>query len=398
MKNYPLNSQYLQNGAYGSSLPRETKDINQIYPRNHYMTPNDKKYLDYSIKELRTDIKRMSDNLKDISQKTNEFINNKTNNLKNFRSYSTNYIQRGNINRIPMDYENNKNNLQNNEYAYLENNINTQKYFYQNNNDNINGRYFDRNDYIHNNDLSGNSFRNPNNNQIVKYNSFKHQIINKYPKSKNVLEILKVVPNNATRIRPNIRTIEKSEKRSYPNPRTQNQNDSYKKRAFSVDNDLSSESFNNENPMTNIMNEYTSLKNELKDSHNQLKVKSNQIKYYLSEIKKRDNFINQLRNELTQAPKAKIFSERDRENILKKNKDLIEENEKLRIKIKNQIEYKKKIVEQKIKSNIENNYQSDEIEKLNREIEYWKIEYDKKNSENLNLIKNIENIRKENSV
>ena len=76
-----------------------------------------------------------------------------------------------------------------------QNNINTQKYFYQNNNDNINGRYFDRNDYIHNNDLSGNSFRNPNNNQIVKYNSFKHQIINNYPKSQNVLELLKVVPN-----------------------------------------------------------------------------------------------------------------------------------------------------------------------------------------------------------
>ena len=298
MENYTLNAQNLQNGAYGLSLPKETKDINQIYPKSQYITPNDKKYLDYSIKELRTDIKRMFDNLKDVSQKTNEFINNKTNNLRNFRSNSMNYIQRRNINSHPIEEENNKNNLKYNEYAYLENNLNTPKHFYQNNNANLNRRYYDRNDFINNNELSGNSFRNPNNNQIVKYNSFKHQIINNYPKSQNVLELLKVVPNNATRINPDIRTLEKSDKRSknYSNSNTQYQNNSNKKRAFSVDNDLNSESFNNENAMTNILNECTSLRNDLKDSQNKLKVKSHQLKYYLSEIQKRDNFINQLRN------------------------------------------------------------------------------------------------------
>ena len=67
----------------------------------------------------------------------------------------------------------------------------------------------------------------------------------------------------------------------------------------------------------------------------------------------------------------------------------------MKIKIKNQIEYEKKIVKDKIKSNITNNNQNDEIIKINREIERWKEEYDKKNNENSILLKNIDAIKKE---
>ena len=394
MKNYSLKKQNLQNGAYGFEIPIEQDE----FQSNQYIPASDKKYLDYSIKELRTEIQRMFNNLEDVSQKTNEFINNKKMNLKNFRSKSINYIKNGNTNRNNIiDDDINNSNMRYSEY-HEKKNINRPKYINRNMDINNNMRFNKRNKYNKKNEYNGNSFRNKNYNQIVKYNSFKNQNINNYPNSNNVLEIFKGVPNNGTRITPNIKSIEKSITSSpfHSDEDYQYHNNSNNKRAFSIDseNDIS-DNFNNENTLSKLMNDYTSLQNDLKDSKNQLKVKANQLKFYFTEIQKRDNFIKQLRDELRLAPKAKILSEKDRNYMLKKNRDLIEENEKLKIKIKNQIEYEKKIVKDKIKSNITNNNQNDEIIKINREIEHWKEEYDKKNNENSNLLNNIEAIKKE---
>ena len=398
MENYSSQEQNLQNGAYEFEIPNEKNE----YQTNQFIASSDKKYLDFSIKELRSDIKRMLSNLNDVNQKTNEFINNKNYNSKNVRSNSINYIKRGNINRNLIDDDDDyiNSNMRYNQYHYENKNLNKQEFNNPNMDINNNMRFNKNNTYNKDKEYKGNSVRNKNKNQIMKYNSFKNKIINNYPKSNNVLELFNGVPNNGTSIRPNIRTIEKSITNSPFHSDTNNQynNKSNNKRAFSVDNENDiSDNFNDENTITKIMNGYTSLQNDLRDSQNQLKVKGNQLKFYLSEIQKRDNFINQLREELRHAPKAKIFSEKDRNYILKKNRDLIEENEILKIKIKNQIEYEKKIVKDKIKSNINNNNQNDEIIKFNREIGYWKKEYDKKNDENLNLVKDIETIKKENN-
>ena len=49
---------------------------------------------------------------------------------------------------------------------------------------------------------------------------------------------------------------------------------------------------------------------------------------------------------------------------MKKNNDLIEGNGQLKLKIKNQIENEKQIMKDKIKINILNNSQSDELNKI----------------------------------
>ena len=99
MENYSSQEQNLQNGAYEFEIPNEKNE----YQANQFIASSDKKYLDFSIKELKSDIKRMFSNLNDVNQKTNEFINNKNYNSKNVRSNSINYIKRGNINRNLID-------------------------------------------------------------------------------------------------------------------------------------------------------------------------------------------------------------------------------------------------------------------------------------------------------
>ena len=196
MENYHLNNPQLQNGAYGSMQKEESPD----YISNQYMSPNDKKYLDYSIKELRTEIKRMFDNLKDVHIKTNEYINNKNNILKHYRSNSTNYITRQRINEKQTLDEKDNNNLRYNEYAYR-NKI-------RNNDLNI-INYDSNNNNYYNKEYNGNSFRNQNN-YIIKYNKYKNSIINQKPGTNKVLSLLNGIPKNDTRITPNIHSKEKS--------------------------------------------------------------------------------------------------------------------------------------------------------------------------------------------
>ena len=117
----------------------------------------------------------------------------------------------------------------------------------------------------------------------------------------------------------------------------------------------------NEDDMYNLKNEFQNVKNEAEVISTSLTGFKSAVKEISEQVTKTNdensNMVNETNSKINEVYKK----------VLQK---LEEENEKLRIKIKNQIEYKKKIVEQKIKSNIENNYQSDEIEKLNREIEY----------------------------
>ena len=87
MENYSLSGPYSQNGAYGLMLPNEKNDLNGINRNNHYIPSNDRQYIDNSIKSLRRDIKKMSDDFNKVNQKADTFINNKKNILKNYRSY-----------------------------------------------------------------------------------------------------------------------------------------------------------------------------------------------------------------------------------------------------------------------------------------------------------------------
>ena len=77
MENYTSNVQHLPKGVYEPIDSEEMNNIKEIYTYNQNVPPSDQKYLDYSIKELRTEIKRMFDNLRDVNQKTNEYIINK---------------------------------------------------------------------------------------------------------------------------------------------------------------------------------------------------------------------------------------------------------------------------------------------------------------------------------
>ena len=77
MENYTSNIHHLPKGVYEAIDSEEMDNIKEIYTYNQNISPSDQKYLDYSIKELRRDIKRMFDNLKDVDQKTNEYILNK---------------------------------------------------------------------------------------------------------------------------------------------------------------------------------------------------------------------------------------------------------------------------------------------------------------------------------
>ena len=398
MENYTSNEQNIPRGIYGQMDSDEMNNIKEIYTYNQNIPPSDQKYLDYSIKELRTEIKRMFDNLNDVHQKTNEYINNKNINSNQYRKNS-NYLSVDKIRRNDMNDNRDKRNLKYNEYSYKYRNMQpSSRNMYSGNSNNDNRynnniiAYNNYNYYNNNNDYTGNTFRNANasNNQILRYNNFKTKII---PKSNNVVKLFEEIPKNANRYVPNIKNMEKSKTitnfySSKSNPRYQNRTNKSGKN-FSYDNEIDSE--NQEVPINNIMEEYTLLQNKLEDTNGKLRIKNLQLNNYISEIQKRDEYIQRLKDEINNGPKARVFTERDRENIIKRNRDLVEENEKLNLQIKNMMENNKKMVQDKIR-NMANNNQSEEN---NRVIAFLKEECDKKNMDNINLTKNLENMKKE---
>jgi hypothetical protein len=94
-----------------------------------------------------------------------------------------------------------------------------------------------------------------------------------------------------------------------------------------------------------------------------------------------------------------MFTERDRENILNRNRELVEENEKLNLQIKNLMENGKKMLQDRIKYMTNNNQNENNTkDNLNKSLAHWKEDYDKKNNEYIDLLKNFENLKKEYNI
>ena len=87
--------------------------------------------------------------------------------------------------------------------------------------------------------------------------------------------------------------------------------------------------------------------------------------YYLAQLQQKDFSIQKLKEEINNLllnlnlNNQYNISDSEKEQIMKKNHDLIEENEHFKLKIKNQIENEKEIMKDKIRSNILINSQSD---------------------------------------
>ena len=403
MENYTSNVQHLPKGVYEPIDSEEMNNIKEIYTYNQNVPPSDQKYLDYSIKELRTEIKRMFDNLRDVNQKTNEYIINK-NSINYYNPRKANkYLSVDRTRSIELNDKTEKNNLKYNDYSYKYRNLESasRNMYSNNNNDNrYNNNIIAYNNYNYYNN-NGDTFRNANNNPIIRYNNFKNKndIIQKTNK---IVKLYNTnAPKDSNRIAPNIKSIEKSKTVNsfYSKPNVQYQNRTNKnRRNFSYDNNFNIDSA--ETPLSNeIMNEYTLIKNRLEDSNGKLKIKEMQLKNYQSEIMKRDEYIKKLKDEIYNGPKARMFTERDRENILNRNRELVEENEKLNLQIKNLMENGKKMLQDKIK-NMTNNNQNENNTKdnLNKSLAHWKEDYDKKNNEYIDLLKNFENLKKEYNI
>ena len=355
------------NFAYESS-----KDNNDL---NTEITVRDKKVLDNSLKEIRREINEMSNKIKQLNNKTDKIIQNKNNKFKNFRSNSFNLekmIPNKNYDNLRSQKIGLNNNFMLNSFYNSNNLKNTQNNFLQNN------RYqnFPKNNFNN----TANMFYKPNGNNnipILNYSNYKN---NKY----NYNNI-----NNINNI-------------SQPKKIYNQQNINY--RAMT---DLNPNNSNNSNKI-NIKNINNTKALSVDNDNISEKLKSNEMYYYLSQIKQKDDMIKTLKVEINKIIKYKKQNENINNNInnnnepqdqiLKKNRELIEENEKLKLKLKNQIETERKIMKDKIKTNIMNNSQGDEIIKINNQIEYWKDEYDKLYAENITLKKNVDNLTNENDL
>lgn len=132
------------NGRYPSDGSSQFY-TNEISKDNSYLTQEissqKKQIIDKSLKELERGIKEMSDNLLKLNNETNEFIHNKNNNLKYFRSNSINSRKvlpnQGDIQNKMKNFQNKSNKKILNEYACNNNNMNnnlksTQNYFLKN--------------------------------------------------------------------------------------------------------------------------------------------------------------------------------------------------------------------------------------------------------------------------
>ena len=355
------------NFAYESS-----KDNNDL---NTEITVRDKKVLDNSLKEIRREINEMSNKIKQLNNKTDKIIQNKNNKFKNFRSNSFNLekmIPNKNYDNLRSQKIGLNNNFMLNSFYNSNNLKNTQNNFLQNN------RY--QNCPKNNFNNTANMFYKPNGNNnipILNYSNYKN---NKY----NYNNI-----NNINNI-------------SQPKKIYNQQNINY--RAMT---DLNPNNSNNSNKI-NIKNINNTKALSVDNDNISEKLKSNEMYYYLSQIKQKDDMIKTLKEEINKIIKYKKQNENINNNInnnnepqdqiLKKNRELIEENEKLKLKLKNQIETERKIMKDKIKTNIMNNSQGDEIIKINNQIEYWKDEYDKLYAENITLKKNVDNLTNENDL
>ena len=374
------NNRYLSEDTTNFSLNEISKESNHLNP-NYSL--GDKNFIDKSLKDLRRDIKKMSENIQKLNNETNEFIRNK-NKVKNFRSFSYNgnkiIPNQGDVLRNTKQILNN--NLVLNEFAY--NNMN---------NNNINLKSFN-NYYLKNyeNEMQVNLYKqNIDKDIFYKPNqNTNHKIIRYFNYKKNKSNIL----NNNTTEPKKIYNIKNSYENNQNFPRNAKNNNL---RALSVDFDnLYKHSQNQDKKLNNILSE----KNILLKEKNEAK---NQIDNYISQIMEKDILIEKLKEEIKKTKmlrqsndktSKKTMNNSEHQQILRKNKDLIEENEKLKLKIKNQIENDKKIIKDKIKNNIKNNIQNEDVIKQNNQMNYWKKEYDKLYVENMTLKKSIENLTK----
>ena len=376
-----INKRYISNKSNNNNLfsYESTKDNNDF---NNGISLKDQKVLNYSLKELRREIKEMSDNIKKLNSETDKFIQNKNNNLKNFRSNSLN------IPKQEIDIRNKNNDLSrnliinkyctNNSHNFLKNN---QYQNYRNIMSNTEDIYY---------------MPNGNNNIPIK---------NYYNYKNNKNNLSNISEPNKIYNQQNINYITNNDSYySTQNNFMKNYNNNINNnRALSVDNDKISQ-HNQNKKVNNLFNQNNNyLLNENKENKNPIKIKSNDINYFITQIKQKDDLIQKLKEEI-----SKIFQYKNQigksnnnnepKQILKKNRELIEENEKLKLKLKNQIENERNIMKDKIKTNILNNSQSDEIIKINNQIEYWKDEYDKLYAENITLKKKLDNLTNENEL
>jgi hypothetical protein len=251
---------------------------------------------------------------------------------------------------------------------------------YSYNNNNINNFRSGENLFLNN--YYSQNIRNRENDNIYGQNQSNSPLVIKYA---NYKQYKNNMPNNI----PETEKVFNAQNNNYVGVQNNNILRNKKKtnnlKAFSVDNNNQNRQDNN-NQINKIITENDYLVKENNEAKNQLN-------YYTSQIEQRDNQIKKLKQEINKVNylnnniyKSNIIrkSDQELEPVMRKNKELIEENEKLKLKIKNYIENEKKYVKDKIKNNIN----AQNIEKNeNNTIDYWKNEYDKIYAENLTLKK-----------
>ena len=379
------NNYYLQNRNNNFYSGRSAN----VYPSesskdNTELSPKQKKDLDYSLKELRREINEMSNNLHNLNRQTDKYISDKTYSLNSIRSNSSNpkKISISSTNILDNSNNNLNNNLIYNEYSYKNNNRNRNKIVqlknkelekYNKFNSKVNNIIND--DYNGGNNIQGLNYSN--------YNKINHNYNGNYTNASDPNKMYNLqLQNNNYFTQQN--AINNKNKRNNIN-----------NRALSVDTNNLSENYRNQNEkMQKLINERKYLIKENQEF-------KNKINYYMAQLNQKDSFIEKLKEETQKFIQMKNKPNNmniNEEQILAKNRELIEENEKLKIKLKNQIENGKKIVKDKIRSNILNNSHSDEIIKINNQVEYWQNEYDKLYAEKITLEKNLEILKNDNEV
>ena len=167
----------------------------------------------------------------------------------------------------------------------------------------------------------------------------------------------------------------------------------------------------NNNIILSTENEYNNINQSINNDINTDKyyngnnyikdLNHNKLNYYKNQIIQKNKYIKILEQKLNKENKnqSEIFDEKNKMNIndnkikhiIKKNKELIGENEKLKLKIKNINETNKINFAKKLKSN-HNDNEINKYNKLKKENEILKNEYDKIFKENVSLKSNLDNM------
>ena len=373
---YQINSRYTP--FEGNNLYNDMSKQNRNFiSADSSSRENENKY-NKIIKEIRNEIKEMTDNLRSFKNNTDNYIKNKRNNLKKDRNYSLDVMRAsphqdgllGDTIRVLNGY---KYNFNSHPYEY-----NTLSNYYKSKN-----LYNDRYGNIYNeNDRTYKELNN-----IFKSNKGKDNTITRYLTKNNYNSIdISNKPNKAfnfnisQNINRPITNISYNFTKSSDGSNINNILKNYNQKAYSV------KKYKGQNP-NRLANEEQYLMNEKDQLKNKVIITNNQNKYYQSQLQSKDAFIQKLKeeiNSLINRNDKSIPLDNEKEQIMNKNFKLIEENENLRLRLKNLVENDKRNMKNKIKNNILNITKNGG---QNKTLEYWKNQYSKMNIIN-NKLKN----------